>query len=57
MSDVERDEVKQIRDKAQVLRTYARLANDRDMLIWVSEIRLQDLGSIARSCALSMVAG
>lgn len=35
------DEVKDIKDKAEALRLYARQANDRDMEVWTSEIKVR----------------
>ena len=45
------DEVKDVKDKAEALRLYARQANDRDMEVWASEIKLRAVRRIGELSA------
>jgi len=50
------DEVKDVKDKAEALRLYARQANDRDLECWTAEIKLRAVRRIGElSAALEKV--
>ena len=52
------DEVKDIKDKTEALRLYARQANDRDMEVWTSEIKVRAVRRIGElSAALETAQG
>lgn len=52
------DEVKDVKDKAEALRLYARQAHDKDMEIWTAEIKLRAVRRIGElSAALPKITG
>ena len=52
------DEVKDVKDKAEALRLYARQAHDKDMEIWTAEIKLRAVRRLGElSAALPSVQG